>query len=178
MTAPTIVFDLETKKLAEEVGGWSHIADMGLACAVTLNTATGEFGRFLEADASILVAALQDAALVVGFNLKRFDYTVLQPYTTERLADLPTLDLLEHVERALGFRLPLDELARATLGVQKAADGVLAVQWFRQGRVEDVLDYCQQDVTVTRDLYEHGRLHKHLKYRDRRGRLRQVNVTW
>ncbi|MBI3359835.1 MAG: ribonuclease H-like domain-containing protein [Chloroflexi bacterium] len=124
------------------------------------------------------MAELQSAGLVVGFNIKRFDYTVLQPYTGVRLADLPTLDLLEHIHRALGFRLPLDALAQATLGASKSADGTLAVQWFREGRVEEVLDYCQQDVIVTRDLFEHGRRHKHLKYRDRSGRLKKVMVSW
>ncbi|MBI3762832.1 MAG: helicase, partial [Chloroflexi bacterium] len=108
MPGPTIIFDLETRKLADEVGGWDHIARMGLACAVTLNMTAGEFHRYVEADAEALVAELQSAGLVVGFNIKRFDYTVLQPYTGVRLADLPTLDLLEHIHRALGFRLPLD----------------------------------------------------------------------
>jgi DEAD/DEAH box helicase domain-containing protein len=41
-----------------------------------------------------------------------------------------------------------------------------------------VLDYCQQDVQVTRELYEYGRTHKHVKYRDKFGRVKQVPVKW
>jgi DEAD/DEAH box helicase domain-containing protein len=102
MAGPTLVFDLETQRLADEVGGWTHIHRMRLACAVALDLETGEFRDYLEPDASRLAADLQSAGLVVGFNVKRFDYIVLQPYTDVRLAALPTLDLLEQVEHRLG----------------------------------------------------------------------------
>ena len=178
MTGPTLIFDLETQRLADEVGGWKHIARMGLACAVTLDLATGEYSRYLEPEAARLADELLAASLVVGFNVRRFDYTVLQPYSSRPLAGIPTVDILEHVERSLGFRLPLEALARGTLGAAKSATGNEAVQWFREGRLEELFEYCQQDVVVTRGLYEHGLTHKHLKYYDRYGRLKRVPVRW
>jgi len=178
MPGPILVFDLETQRLAEEVGGWKHIARMGLACAVALDLATGEFVRYLEPEAARLADDLLSASLVVGFNVRRFDYAVLQPYTSRRLADIPTVDVLEHVEQTLGFRLPLDALARGTLGATKSASGREAVQWFREGRLEELFDYCQQDVAVTRGLYEYGLANKHLRYVDRYGRVKRVPVRW
>jgi DEAD/DEAH box helicase domain-containing protein len=178
MPAPVLVFDLETKQLAEEVGGWSQVARMGLACAVTQDTATGAFAHYVEADAARLADDLSAAALVVGFNVLRFDYAVLQPYTTRPLAEIPTLDILEQVERVLGFRVGLDSLARATLGTAKTSDGAQAVRWFRAGRLTEVFEYCEQDVAVTRALYEFGRTRKFLKFHDRRGRLQMVPVRW
>lgn len=178
LPGPTVFFDLETQRLAEDVGGWAHIERMGLACAVTYSTATGGFRRYLEADAQALVSELQSASLVVGFNLRRFDYAVLQPYTQVALRSLPTLDMLEHLYRRLGFRVSLDSLAAATLGRQKTADGVQAVEWYRRGMLERLLEYCEQDVQVTRDLYEYGRRHGQVKFRDKRWKIQSVPVAW
>jgi DEAD/DEAH box helicase domain-containing protein len=174
----TLIFDLETQHLADEVGGWDNIAKMKLACAVTLNAETGEFTHYLESDVDKLLAKLRAASLVVGFNINRFDYEVLRPYAGGTALKLPTVDMLVDIYRALGFRLSLDSIASATLGTTKSADGLLAVKWFRAGEVQKVLDYCQQDVCVTRDVYNFGRQNKHIKYRDKYGRIKTVPVRW
>jgi DEAD/DEAH box helicase domain-containing protein len=173
-----VFFDLETKKLFQEVGGRGNERQLGMSAAVTYNTSDGEFHRYREEDAGKLVEELRNADLVVGFNVVRFDYAVLQAYTDFQLRSIPTLDMLEDIYRKLGFMVKLDALAHATLGVGKSADGVLAVQWYRQGLIDKVLDYCQQDVEVTRQLYEYGKKFKHLKYKDRYGRLKLVPVSW
>lgn len=178
LPGPIVFLDVETQRLADDVGGWAHIDRMGLACAVTYSTATSGFRRYLEADAPALVSELQSASLVVGFNLRRFDYTVLQPYTQVALRSLPTLDMLEYLYRRLGFRVSLDSLAEATLGRQKTADGVQAVEWYRRGMLERLFEYCEQDVRVTRELYEYGRKHGQVKYRDKRWKIQTVPVAW
>ncbi len=174
----TIFFDLETKYLADEVGGWGNIHKMGLAVAVTYATADADYKHFIEEQAAELVAELERADLIVGFNVRRFDYTVLQPYTEVQLQTLPTVDMLQDIYRVLGFRVSLDALAVATLNSAKSADGIQAVQWYRQGEIDKVIAYCERDVDVTRDLYEFGRRHGFVRYRDRNYRLRQVPVRW
>lgn len=173
-----VVFDLETKFLADEVGGWGNIHRMELAVAVIYSTADAVFHHFTEDQATELVAALQEADLVVGFNVLRFDYTVLQPYTDAVLRDLPTVDMLDHIYRTLGFRVSLDAVASATLDATKSADGIQAVQWYRRGEIDKVIAYCQRDVEVTRDVYAFGKRHGFVRYRDRRYRVRQVPVSW
>jgi DEAD/DEAH box helicase domain-containing protein len=176
----TLVFDLETKCLANEVGGWSHIDKLGLSAAVLLHVETGEVLHFLEQDADDLIANLLSADHVVGFNVLRFDYTVLRPYgftSGPEMVDCTT-DLLEHIYQALGFRLSLDNLAEATLGIGKSADGLQAVAWFREGKLDKVLDYCEQDVRVTYRLWMHGIQNRQVKYRDRNYRLRAIPVSW
>ncbi len=175
---PTLIFDLETQLLASDVGGWDNIAKMKLAAAVTQNLETGEFTRYREADVEKLLTDLRAATQVIGFNILRFDYEVLRPYAGGQALQLPTLDLLVEIQDKLGFRLTLDSLAAATLGITKSADGLQAVRWFREGKIDQILDYCQQDVRVTRDLYQFGRQNKHLKYRDKYGRLKLVPVKW
>ncbi len=174
----TIFFDLETKYLANEVGGWNNIHKMELAVAVTYSTADAAYRHFGKEQAAELVAELQRADLVVGYNVVRFDYTVLQPYTDVPLQQLPTVDMLQDIHRQLGFRLGLDAVASATINAAKSADGIQAVQWYRQGEVDKVMAYCQRDVQVTRDVYEFGKRHGFVRYLDRRRVMRQVKVPW
>lgn len=174
----TLFFDVETQRLADEVGGWGNISRLGLAAAVTYSTSDGLFRRYTEQQVQELVEELVAAKLVVGFNVLRFDYEVLRPYTNVCLGERPTVDLLECIYQRLGFRISLDGLASATLGVGKSAGGLDAVRWYRQGLLDKVFAYCEQDVALTRDLYEYGRLKEYLQYYDRNRRLRKVEVHW
>jgi len=173
-----VFFDVETQRLIDEVGGWRNISRLGLAAAVTYSTADGLFRHYTEEEVADLIAELQAADLVVGFNVLRFDYEVLRPYTNVDLQRLPTVDMLAHIYQRLGFRISLDALAAATLGMSKSADGIQAVRWYRQGQIDKVLAYCQQDVEITRQLYEFGRTYKFVQYRDKYWRLRRVAVNW
>ena len=57
-------------------------------------------------------------------------------------------------------------------------DGIQAVKWYRQGAIDKLLAYCERDVEVTRDVYEFGKQHGFVRYRDRRYGTRQVFVNW
>jgi DEAD/DEAH box helicase domain-containing protein len=173
-----VFFDLETQRSFDEVGGRRNLRKLGLSAAVTYSTAEEAFQHYTEEQVAELIAELKAADLVVGFNVLRFDYEVLRAYTDDALDDIPTVDMLDQIYKRLGFRVSLDNLAGATLGVRKSADGLQAVRWYKQGRMQEILDYCQQDVEVTRQLYEFGRKYKHVKFRDRSYRTRQVPVGW
>ena len=173
-----VFFDLETRRSFQEVGGRHNIPRLGLSVAVTYSTADGEYHHYTEETVAELIEELKAADLVVGFNVISFDYQVLTAYTDHPLRQLPTVDMLDDIYRTLGFRLSLDALATATLGVGKSADGLQAIRWWRQGKMQELFDYCQQDVEVTRQLYEFGRQNKYLHYLDRRGRMRRVAVNW
>jgi DEAD/DEAH box helicase domain-containing protein len=176
----TVVVDLETQRLAQEVGGWSNIDRMGFAAGVLFEHETEHIQQFLEPDVPHLLDCLQSAEQVVGFNLLRFDYTVLKPYGLQVGPELiaKTIDMLQVIERSLGFRLPLASLAEATLGEGKSADGMQSVRWFREGKLDQVLKYCEQDVRVTHRLWVHGRDQGYLCYFDRRGAIQRVDVSW
>jgi DEAD/DEAH box helicase domain-containing protein len=114
----------------------------------------------------------------VGFNLKRFDYRVLQPYTDIDLAALPTLDILEEINLLLGHKLSLNHLAEKTLQAAKSGDGLMALQLFKENRLEELTDYCRRDVELTARLFEFGSQQGHLIYKHRQGALVQVPVEW
>jgi DEAD/DEAH box helicase domain-containing protein len=44
--------------------------------------------------------------------------------------------------------------------------------------MEKLTEYCQNDVDVTRQLYEFGRQHKYVQYRDKQWRMKKVPVDW
>ncbi|MFN3742045.1 MAG: ribonuclease H-like domain-containing protein [Anaerolineales bacterium] len=174
-----VFFDLETQNLFEDVGGRENVEQLRLACAVTWSTQRQDFAVYWEDDVSALIWELKSADRVVGFNIRRFDYRVLQPYIPgENLQRLPTLDMLDEITRQLGFRLGLDALASATLNIGKSADGKESVRWFRNGELEKVAEYCKNDVEITRRLYEFGRENGFLYYYSRMGSRLRVPVTW
>lgn len=175
-----IFFDLETQKSFQEVGGRENLKLLRVSVAVTFSTATNQFKSYTEKEVTALVADLQAAERVIGFNVLNFDYGVLKAYTNERLNDLPTLDLLADLYNKLGFRVGLDALATATLGnaSRKSADGLQAIEWFKQGRIEELIAYCRDDVAVTKALYEFGRDNGYVQFRDKFGRAKQVRVSW
>jgi DEAD/DEAH box helicase domain-containing protein len=173
---PRVVYlDLETQMLAQEVGGWRNTHLMRVSVAVAFDSTDDCFYSYTEGQMEDLLDLLERADLVVGFNIKRFDYGVLGAYSAYDLKGLNTFDMLEDVHRRLGFRLSLDHLAKETLGRGKTADGLQAVDWFRQGEMELLTEYCREDVAVTRDLFLYGMNNGHLIYRqkkeDRRVRL-------
>lgn len=146
------VFDLETIRSAEEVGGWGQAHRMGVSVAVVYDSEINDFVSYLEHEVEMLVSHLASFDLIVGFNNKRFDNKVLSAYTETNLALLPTLDLLEEIQMYLGYRLSLNRLAEQTLGTKKTADGLQSLAWYKEGRIDLIQHYCKKDVQITRDI--------------------------
>lgn len=174
-----VFFDLESQNLFQDVGGRDNIDKLLVACAVTWSTQKNDFSVYLEKDVPKLIEELKSATKVIGFNLRGFDYQVLQPYTPDtRFASLPTLDLLLDLQKLLGFSISLDSIASATLGTTKSADGVQSVEWFRNGELDKVAEYCKLDVDITRRVFEFGRDNGYIFYKSKLGSKLKVNVKW
>ncbi len=174
-----LVFDLETKKTFDEVGGREHIAQLGMSLGVVYDYTTGFYATYFEPDAEALVDELLSADLVIGFNLIKFDYVVLQPYTTCDLKMVKTLDILARVAAILGFRVSLESFVQATLGIGKIADGLQAVEWYRMGRMDKLEEYCRRDVDLTRQLYDFGKQHGKIYYLSKSsGHRRELPAYW
>jgi DEAD/DEAH box helicase domain-containing protein len=173
-----VVLDVETQKSADEVGGWGNARAMRLSVGVAWSYADSAFHRYDEQSVNDLITEIKGASPVVGYNLLRFDYQVLSAYTREPLDRLPTIDMLAIIHRGLGFRLKLDDVAQATLGTRKSADGLQAIHWWRTGDLDKLFEYCELDVDITRRLFEFGRKQGHIRYRDKYKGLQNVRVRW
>ncbi|MBW2434448.1 MAG: DEAD/DEAH box helicase [Deltaproteobacteria bacterium] len=172
------VFDLETQRSAAEVGGWQHADRMGISCGVIYDARTKTFRSYLEDQTADLIAYLHRFDLVIGFNVNRFDYRVLQGYSAFDFTTLNTLDILEEIHNHLGYRLSLAHLAQETLNSSKTADGLQALRWWKQGRINDIIAYCKMDVKLTRDLFEFGRQKGYLIFRNREQKKIRIPVNW
>lgn len=169
------VLDLETQRLAHEVkGGWNNPGGFGLSVACTWDTLDG-FQDWYEGDVPKMVAHLKSFPLIVGFNILGFDYKVLDPYCSTSGLRSQTVDILGEINRQLGYRVRLNDLAQATLGRSKSGIGTDAVEWWRQGDKDKVIAYCRDDVEITRDLFLYGLRHGSLKY-PRYGQIATVSL--
>ncbi len=178
MSQNIVYFDLETKHSADDVGGWSHIDKMGMSIGVTYSTARGDYKIYGEPEVEELIKEIQRADLVVGFNHIRFDYRVLEGYSIFDFSQVPSLDMLIVLNEKLGHRLKLDSIAQATLGCEKSAEGLQAIEWFKQGKMAEIAEYCCFDVKITKLVHEYGAAHGHLFYTNRFGNKLKVEVEW
>ena len=170
MSQNIVYFDLETKHAA--------VDKMGMSIGVTYSTARGDYKIYGEPEVEDLIKELQRADLVVGFNHIRFDYRVLEGYSIFDFSQVPSLDMLIVLNDTLGHRLKLDSIAQATLGCEKSAEGLQAIEWFKQGKLAEIAEYCCFDVKITKLVHEYGAAHGHVCYTNRFGNKLKVEVEW
>ena len=172
-----VVLDIETQNTFQEVGKYDHtLLKISLVGVYFYETDTYE--SFLEHDLPALWPRLERADRIIGYNSKGFDIPVMNNYYAGDLMRLPQLDIMEEIQKHIGFRVKLDDVAHGTLGIGKSGNGLMAVQYFRQGEIKKLRDYCLQDVKVTREVYEYGLAKGELKYHDRMGKAVPVPVRF
>ncbi len=172
------VFDIETQKSAQEVGGWHKAYKMKISCVVLYDSREDKYYEYLEKDVLEMMEHLKSLDLVIGFNIKQFDYSVISGYIDYDFSKLKTLDLLEEVHKRLGYRLSLDRLAQITLNAQKTADGLMALKWWKEGKLRKIIDYCTMDVKITKDLYVYGRDNGYLLFKNKAEQIVRVPAKW
>lgn len=148
-----IIFDVETQYSFQEVG--NDIRKLKVSVIGMYAYETNTFQTYREKDLPTFFSKLEHASYLIGFNIHKFDLPVLSPYYVGDITQFPTLDLLEEVEKKLGHRLSLDDIAKATLGTQKTGHGFMAIDYFHKGEWEKLEEYCLSDVRITKELYEY-----------------------
>lgn len=170
-----IVLDIETQNTFQDVGAYNpSLLSISLVGVYFYETDTYE--AFFEQDLPKLWPRLERADRIIGYNLLGFDYPCMQRYYTGDMNRLPTVDLLVDIEKKLGHRIKLDDVAEATLGVGKSGHGLMAVEYWKKGEYEKLKDYCLQDVRVTKDVYEYALDHQEVFFFDRQGNKQRVDL--
>jgi len=165
-----LVFDIETQTADfgfDEAG----LKKARVSVVVVYDYADGQYKTFMEENFAEMWPLFEKADRVIGYNIVHFDLPVLNNYYSGDLLKLPNLDLIIPVKEALGFRLKLNDIAKATLKTEKSADGLQAVKWWAEGNVDDIKKYCADDVRITKDIYEFGRKNKQLFYSNLQGAM-------
>lgn len=168
-----VVLDIETDGLIGANGVMPKITLIGV-----YYYETDEYASYLEHELPNLWPRLERADRIIGYNTKGFDYPVMNSYYPGDFLTFPSLDLLEVITASLGFRLKLDAVAQATLGIGKSGSGLQALEYFRKGEFDKLRDYCLQDVKVTKEVYDYGREHGEVHFLDRAAQKKAVKVNF
>jgi DEAD/DEAH box helicase domain-containing protein len=172
-----IVLDIETQNIFEK--GNRDATKLRISFVGIYDYSTGKYEGFFENDLPKLWQVLEHCDRLIGYNIKGFDIPVMNAHYAGDLTQLPQLDLMEEIAKTTGFRLKLDDVAQSTLGVGKSGSGLDAVKYYQEGRLDLLKEYCLQDVKVTKQVYEFGRMHGHVTYNDRyKGEKIQVPVNF
>lgn len=170
-----VVLDIETQNTFQDVGAYNpSLLSVSLVGVYFYETDTYE--AFLEADLPKLWPRLERADRIIGYNLLGFDYPCLQRYYTGDIMRLPTVDLLADIEKGIGHRVKLDDVAHATLGIGKSGHGLMAVEFWKKGEIDKLKEYCLMDVKITKDVYEYALENQEAFYNDRQGNRQRVSL--
>jgi len=170
-----IVLDIETQNTFQDVGAYqASLLKISLVGVYFYETDTYE--AFLEPDLPKLWPRLERSSRIIGYNLFGFDYPCMQTYYTGDIMKLPTIDIMVEIEKRIGHRVKLDDVAHATLGIGKSGTGLKAVEYWREGKIDELRDYCLQDVKVTKDIYEKALTEKKVYYFNKLGEKQEVTL--
>ena len=168
-----IVLDIETQTGVDKQ---ENLTKLLLSVVGVYSYADKNFHTFTEEDLPIFETMLGKTDLIIGFNINHFDLPILQKYLKVDLSKIPVLDIMTEVVNAVGHRVSLDDLLVNTLNKRKSANGLLAVQYFKEGRLGELKKYCLDDVRLTRDLYEYGLQNSEIKFTARDANLPYVKI--
>lgn len=172
-----IVLDIETQNTFEEVGGY-FTDKLKVSVVVAYYYETDTYESYEEHELPIMFKKLETGGRIIGYNSIGFDMPVLNNYYAGDLLKLPQLDILKEIEKSLGYRIKLDDVAAATIGTRKSSHGLQAVAWWKEGKIAEIKEYCQQDVKVTKEVYEFGVKNGYVLFDDRSGERRLIPVNF
>ena len=156
----TLYFDLEVRRGPDEFGGdWNRVRQEG-GVSVLCIWDEKEARPYFYDDHTLSEAAdrLSNADLVVSFNGQWFDVPLIENHLLRNLGIREHLDLFSVVKHGLEAAGKswkghgLDALASQTLGRGKTGKSAQAPELARTGRWADLVNYCLEDVLLTRDL--------------------------
>jgi len=169
-----VIIDLETKHTFRE---FSEHEKLGISVMALFDYNTKKGVVFEEKDLNKSFPLLENASYVIGYNSDSFDLPVLQAYYPGNILALSTFDLLEDIRIKIGRRLSLNDVAAATLGKKKSGHGLMAIDYYKEGKMEELKKYCLDDVLITKELFEYGAKYGEVHYINEVGR-NIIRVDW
>jgi len=158
--AKLVVFDVETQNTFRDVNNDTRKLKVSVASAYDYEK--GRVFSFFENELSQLFQLFEQASLLIGFNSQSFDLVVLNQYYVGDLFSFPHFDILDDVKIQSGHRYPLDDLVKATLNKGKTGHGLQAINFFKEGRLKELRQYCEDDVMLTKELLDYGVQNHHV----------------
>lgn len=167
-----IIFDIET------IGDITDLSTMEITVVSIYEYEHDKYSSFERSELSKLWPILEKGSRLIGYNSEHFDIPILNRYYPGDLTTFPSLDLLKVIKDSIGRRLRLNDVAEATLDITKSADGLQAMKWWKEGKIDEIKKYCEQDVKVTKEVYEFGKNNKQLFYKSLTGEVLPFAVNF
>jgi hypothetical protein len=172
-----LIYDIEIKKAIlgknevpiqgiEYCKGWGDHANMGVSCIGVYDYAADRYRVFMDDNKEEFFEAAEKADVLIGFNSINFDNRVIRASWSETdfQPDSKCYDLLVAIWESAGlgpsFRYPthigfgLDACCSANFGLNKTGNGALAPVHYQRGEIGKVIDYCLNDVALTKRLLD------------------------
>lgn len=160
-----VTFDIETANAFPTLAR-GDLSRMEISIVGIHDSETNEYSSYTKEEFPQLWPIIERADMLIGFNSDTFDIPILNRYYPGDLTQIRSLDLLTEVYNVLGRRVRLQSLAEATLKRGKGGNGLEAVEWWQEGKIDKVREYCIEDVRITRDIYDYAIKNGSLKYKD------------
>lgn len=169
-----VVLDIETKYTFRD---FTEHAKLQVSVAALFDYKDKSNRVFEEKELNELFPILENASYVVGYNIVSFDLPVLQPYYHGKIDHFSTFDILDDIKNKIGRRLALNDVAFATFGEKKSGHGLMAIDLYKEGRIDELKKYCMDDVLLTKKLFEHGAKDGEINFLDENGKV-TIKVDW
>ena len=164
-----LILDCEIKKLIKNkkeaikegyvyANGWNDYLGMGISIVGGYSYKYEHYRHWTDSLLPDLQKVIDEHDLIVGFNILNFDWKLLEAFGVQIPRD-KIYDIYLEIKRAAnvgkfekGFNLK--NLALINNISQKSGHGAQAPEMWQQGKETEVIDYCLQDVKVTKELLD------------------------
>lgn len=150
--------------------GWGDHANMGVSVIGAYSYQQDRYRVFCKDNFEEFGELFRASDLAVGFNNIGFDDKLIAASNIffdenlMRFGAVPRYDILSEVWVAAGLKptwsgpasagFSLDAICRCTLGETKTGNGALAPIHWQRGKIGSVIDYCLQDIKLTKRLFD------------------------
>ncbi|HRN70712.1 MAG TPA: ribonuclease H-like domain-containing protein [Candidatus Woesebacteria bacterium] len=169
-----VVLDLETKHTFRE---FDDHKKLGISVVAVYNYADQKGQVFTEKELNQLYPILENASYIVGYNIRSFDLPVLQAYYPGNIEVFALFDILDDIKEKIGRRIGLNDVAYATLNEKKTGHGLMAIDYYKEGKWDELKKYCMDDVMVTKKLFDYGLEKGEIFYMNEIGKI-SIKVDW
>ena len=169
-----LVLDLETKYTFRE---FKEPKQLGITVVGVYDYSDHTSKVFTEKELPQLFTLLETSSYIIGFNINSFDMQVMQGYYPGKINHFLTFDILDDIKAKIGKRLALNDLISTTLGKKKTGHGLMAIDFYKEGKWNELKKYCLDDVSLTKDLFEFGAKTGEIYYLNERGKI-SIKVDW
>lgn len=177
------VMDAESRLSSHDVGGWSNAHKMGVSIAVLYDSLDETFHVCTKDTLPQMIDRMMDMDFVVGYNIDGFDRKLLSGSLSsswdDNLRDLvKTVDLIKVIHHKTNEYVSLDRVAQACLGTGKTGNGLKAIKLWNEQRMEELIQYCTDDVELTHEIFKFAIRKHHLLFKTKNCLTRAIAVSY